>query len=363
MLFFSAPADYREEWIDHMATVLPDTEIVSVYDIAASRLRKFTLFPERERVRKYVLNACCRPLDAVRHIRRERPDLIIFHGYALPSFLAAIVYCILAGIKYGFFSDANALQEHRTDRSSLKKILLVFFVRHAYLLFFSSTMNRRYWEKVGGTSEQFVPLWFPVNSEKIQKQLTDRTVLSSLRGRYLNPTDRLIIYCGRFAADKGGVDTLLRAMAALPERYKIILVGDGPQRTELEALSASVGINDRVWFLGSLPNEQAILHIAASDLLVLPSNQEAFGLVLNEAIAAGLPVIASDIVGAAYDLIDEGKNGFIFPRGDHAKLAEAILKCENLKRDDIETKRKEVIERFSFEQSAKSLETVLIGLR
>ncbi len=363
MLFFSAPADYREEWIDHMATALPDTEIVSVYDIAASRLRKFTLFPEREGVHKYVLNAYCRPLDAVRHVRRERPDLIIFHGYALPSFLAAIGYCILAGIRYSFFSDANALQEHRADRSPVTKSLLAFFVRHAYRLFFSSTMNQRYWERVGARSEQFVPLWFPVNSEKIQKQLTDRTLLSSLRGRYLNPADRLVIYCGRFAADKGGVETLLRAMATLPEKYKIILVGDGPQRADLELLTTALDIAGHTRFLGSLPNEQAILHIAASDLLVLPSEQEAFGLVLNEAIAAGLPVIASDIVGAAYDLIDEGKNGFVFKRGDYKQLAEKIIACESLSREDIERKRQEVLEKFSFRQNAQSLEMVLNELR
>ena len=97
------------------------------------------------------------------------------------------------------------------------------------------------------------------------------------------------------------------------------------------------------------------LYYGLADLFVLPSIREEWGLVLNEAAASGLPLIATETTGAAFDLIDEGKNGFCVPGGDHEALRNAILKVfgnSELRKSMGEYSRKKV-EGFSPEKCAE----------
>lgn len=141
----------------------------------------------------------------------------------------------------------------------------------------------------------------------------------------------VFVYCGQLIPRKG-IDTLLDAAELLRESgvaFRVLLVGDGPQRAAIdgrirEALS---GIVQLVGFAqpAELPS-----YFAASDALVLPSIREGWGLVVTEALAAGLPVIASDRINAAAELIRPGEAGFLFPAGDADALADAMaIHCQD----------------------------------
>jgi glycosyltransferase involved in cell wall biosynthesis len=136
--------------------------------------------------------------------------------------------------------------------------------------------------------------------------------------------DMIVLFCAKLQAWKRPLD-LLRAFAAadLP-RALLVVAGEGPLRPELESAAASLGIADRVRFLGFVNQRQLPAIYRAADLLVLPSEYDAFGLVINEAMLCGCPVVASDRVGAVRDLIESGQTGFVYRCGDVSELASLL---------------------------------------
>lgn len=134
-----------------------------------------------------------------------------------------------------------------------------------------------------------------------------------------------VLFVGRLAAVKGA-PLLLRAFAAVsgdhPEA-ELAIVGDGPDRAELERLAASLGVTARVAFLGYQPQEAVAEELSRSDLLVLPSFAEGVPVVLMEAMAAGLPVIASRVAGVP-ELVEDGTSGFVTPPGDLETLIDRL---------------------------------------
>ena len=119
-----------------------------------------------------------------------------------------------------------------------------------------------------------------------------------------------------------GVSHLLEAVAAVPHA-SFAIAGDGPNRAALEARAAALGVNDRVRFLGHRHDVPALL--AAADLFVLPSLYEGLPLAVLEAMAAGVPVIATAI-GGTNEVVRDGETGTLVPPADSAALAAAIAR-------------------------------------
>jgi glycosyltransferase involved in cell wall biosynthesis len=129
-------------------------------------------------------------------------------------------------------------------------------------------------------------------------------------------------FCGQMIARKG-VDQLLAAFATLPENARLLLVGREAELPQMLARLAAP-VRDRVRYAGFQPPDALPKFFAQSDVFVLPSRHDGWGVVVNQALGAGLPIISSDCVGAAYDLVREGGNGFVFPAGDARALAAAM---------------------------------------
>jgi D-inositol-3-phosphate glycosyltransferase len=145
------------------------------------------------------------------------------------------------------------------------------------------------------------------------------------------PDRRVVLFVGRFAALKG-VDALLEAAADLAQRIsdlQLVLVGgDGPESAGLRSLTRlteTLGLRDRVWFPGRIEQDRLPVYYSASDLLVLPSHYESFGLVVLEALACGTPVAATRI-GAVETIIRPGLNGTLIDDPGPAGVARGIAR-------------------------------------
>lgn len=129
--------------------------------------------------------------------------------------------------------------------------------------------------------------------------------------------------------ERKGLKYLVKAMPGIVEKEKnchLVIAGSGPEQDELEILVKKEGVNDYVNFLGF---KKDIPHLMkACDIFVLPSIKEAFGLVILEAMAAEIPVIASN-VGGIPEIITNGENGLLVPPHDEEKLAKAVTKLLN----------------------------------
>ncbi|MBB6145178.1 N-acetyl-alpha-D-glucosaminyl L-malate synthase BshA [Silvibacterium bohemicum] len=143
------------------------------------------------------------------------------------------------------------------------------------------------------------------------------------RAQYAEPGEKILIHLSNFRPVKRAVDAVeifTRIVEEVPAR--LLMVGDGPDRSQAEWLARSKGIQERVHFLGKQSSVNDLLPLA--DLMLMPSEMESFGLVALEAMACKVPTIATR-VGGVPELIDDGLNGRLFPVGDIAGMADATI--------------------------------------
>lgn len=145
-----------------------------------------------------------------------------------------------------------------------------------------------------------------------------------LRRRYAAPGESLLVHVSNFRRVKR-TDDVVRVFAEVAQKQaaRLLMIGDGPERPQALELSQQLGVGERVSFLGSFPRIESIL--AVSDLFLLPSEQESFGLAALEAMACGLPVVASN-AGGISEVIRHGVTGYTHDIGDTTSMAASALR-------------------------------------
>lgn len=158
-----------------------------------------------------------------------------------------------------------------------------------------------------------------------------------------------------------GLDYLLRAMPMILAQHpstRLLLVGDGPQRSHLQGLAQSLGISNQVQFVSNVPHQQVPSYLARIDIFVMPSISEGFGVAALEASAMEIPVIASN-VGGVPDTVVDGKTGFLVPPKDPAAIAAAVI--ELIEKPGLRLRmgragRKFVAENYEWNENASRME-------
>lgn len=158
-----------------------------------------------------------------------------------------------------------------------------------------------------------------------------RNTDAKYRARFAHPEEKIILHLSNFRGIKRTLDVIelfARVQTEVPSR--LLMVGDGPDRTRAFELAQKLGVIGRVHFLGSYPSVETIMGIA--DVFLLPSSQESFGLVALEAMSCGVPVVSSNI-GGIPEVNIQGETGFLCDVGDIDGMAHATLSL--LQDDDL----------------------------
>lgn len=197
-------------------------------------------------------------------------------------------------------------------------------------------------------------IWVVPNGVDLDKfRLMARQEARRLLG--LEENRRYLLFVGRLVAVKG-LDLLLDAAVLLMRRrndVELVLVGDGAERGTLEQRATTLGVRDRVHFVGARPHEQVALWMNAGDVFCLPSHKEGLGTVLLEALACGTPVVAT-AVGGIPEIVADGQVGRLVWSRNPQELAACLSEALEI-RWDREQLRNYVAERFSFEVVTKKL--------
>lgn len=149
------------------------------------------------------------------------------------------------------------------------------------------------------------------------------TATSYQKSMFFDETDTIVIQVSRFQKQKDQ-QTVIRALGDLPDNYKLLLVGDGELKADCQALINQMNLRHRVKFLGVRMDVSALLKTA--DIVVQSSHWEGFGLAAVEGMAAGKPLIASDVAGLR-DIVKD--YGLLFEQGNAAELASKILRLQD----------------------------------
>jgi glycosyltransferase involved in cell wall biosynthesis len=160
-----------------------------------------------------------------------------------------------------------------------------------------------------------------------QEASAARSRAADMRRQFGLP-DRYFLYVGRLISSKGVFDLLdaySRLAPDLRARSELLFVGDGVEQADLESRAAAIHPG-AVRFAGFAHREQLAVYYALAEAFVFPTHTDPWGLVVNEAMACGIPIVASDAGGCVVDLVQDGWNGYVVPSRASEKLAEALAK-------------------------------------
>jgi glycosyltransferase involved in cell wall biosynthesis len=261
-------------------------------------------------------------------VREGKFDAVLVSGYFYASAWIAILAAKRYGIPILFTTEAHSLRSWAAQskwKLRIKRLLVAQILSLGKVLLTVSS----------GAAEQLKALGFPANRIVLAPYVVDNAWWTERAAEVDRDAARaswqipacvpVVLFCAKLQPWKGSLDLVEAfACANVPESY-LVFAGDGPLRSSVEQRARDLGIIGRVRFLGFVNQSQLPNVYRASDLLVLPSLYEPFGLVVNEAMLCGCPVAISDQVGAKYDLVRQGETGWVFPTGDVDALA-AVLR-------------------------------------
>ena len=261
-------------------------------------------------------------------IRKEKPDAVIVMAWSNVTWWLAVSACVQFGIPILYMTDANVQPEPSRSlwKRALKRIVLervLFRLTKGFLC--AGTSNRQFYQYYGVADDKLVPFAYSWGYEHLYQMASAlRAEKLDLRSQLGIPANKqVILYCGRLSKEKNPRD-LLEAFAGLKSsNVALAFVGDGEQKESLMDYTAQHNLHS-VYFFGFQDRHEIPKYHAMADLLVLPSVRETWGIVVNEAMCFGLPVIVSEQVGAGTDLVRHEHNGFRFKEGDVQSLTRYI---------------------------------------
>jgi glycosyltransferase involved in cell wall biosynthesis len=260
-------------------------------------------------------------------IKRGGFDAVSLGGYYFPEAWMAILAAKTNRVPIILSTDAHGLESSRAKSKAalaIKKLIVGRIFRMAAAVVTSSSKAEIFLQALGVSRDRIFlgrsvvdNTWWTDHARQ-----TDR--LAVRREWNLPAGAAVALYCAKLQPWKRPGDLLEAFSRANVTGSYLVFAGDGPLRPILERRSKDLGVADRVRFLGFV-NQTALPRVYVTcDVLVLPSDYEPFGLVVNEAMLCRCPVIVSDRVGARHDLVREGETGCVFPCGDVEALARIL---------------------------------------
>ncbi len=256
-------------------------------------------------------------------MRRESYDLVIVNGYTQARYLLATAAARRAGASTALRLDSALFAGSAPPAA--KKLLFSTLLERLYDVFFGvGTLTLEYLRALGvpGSRTALFPYAVDVEAFRRESRLSpdQRAAVRARTG--VAARARVVLCVAKLHVREAPWD-LLRAQAQRGSDDWLVIAGDGPLRSDLERFAREHGLS-RVVFLGYVPYPELPALYAAADVFVHPAREERWGVSVAEALACGLPVVASSRVGAARDLVAAGRNGCTYPAGDHAGLARCL---------------------------------------
>jgi glycosyltransferase involved in cell wall biosynthesis len=285
----------------------------------------------------------------------ERPDYLICYGYTLAPQMTALLWAMATGTPFAVIGDAN----YNTDMAKgLKRLAKRFWLRaltkRAAALIAVGAANRAFWESYRARPEQLYEARFAVDNEFFAWASAERREDARRWRERAGLSDKVIfLYVGRLIKRKN-VDLIIGAAQQInDERIAVVVAGDGEERASLEALANGAS---GVTFVGAVAPDDLPLYYAAADALILPADREPWGLVINEAMACGLAVIAHGDCGAAVDLVGPDVGVKLRTFSVH-ELAEAmrLVGCDAEKRQAMRQRALAKIQTWSIAAAAQGI--------
>lgn len=327
----NVPAPYRVDFFNELAKYC---KLTVCYERHTSNERDVDWKNENERSFKEIFCTAKNMstdksigFDLIRRIKKEEFDHLIISGYSSPSVMLLITYCKLCRIPYYIETDGGFAKKDKLPIKILKHFLIV----KAKGIFTTCDELENYFKDIGYNG---VIYKYPLSSFS-KKEIFDAPADISEKNAYrteLGITEkRIVLTVGRFTYKNGygkGYDTVLNAAALLNDKSIGWYIVGGNPTEEFVRMKENMDL-DNIHYVDFVKPNILRKYYRAADVFVLMTIGDVWGLVINEAMSCGLPVITTDKCIAGLEMVENGINGYIIPVGDDSLLAHKTDKIIN----------------------------------
>lgn len=284
----------------------------------------------------------------IRELMQRRYDLVVVTDFSSPTGIAAIAYLKATRRPYFLESDGGF-----PGPAGLKARIKRAVIKGATGYFSTSDVHDEYYLAYGAQRDRLVR--YPFTSHYADEVLAKPSSVSTrfeAKKQLGIRSPRMVLFVGRFVKGKG-IDVLLRSSGSLPSGTTVCVVGGVPTEEYLDLAKAS--LPSTVVFAGFKSTKNLQQYFTAADVFVLPTRGDAWGLVVNESLAHGLPVITTDRCVAGLELVQKHGCGRVIPVDDIEALGGAmceVLVDDNL-REEMQLKALDVARGYTVENMAK----------
>lgn len=310
-------------------------------------------------------------------IWREKPDFVLINSWSYFSDWLVIFASIFSKTKLCLRSENPLCHEFKKAKWKIriKKVVLGFLFKQVDLFFYIGKENKEFLKFYGADENKMIFTPYAVNNDYFQKEYERLKNKKNELRKELSISEKsiVILFVGKLITKKRPLD-LLQAFEILYNEHNLkdiflLYVGDGELRKDIEDFVIKNNLNN-VKITGFVNQKEIPKYYAISDIFVLPSDiGETWGLVVNEAMNFGLPIIVSDMVGCGPDLVRPGENGFIFKTGDIGEFSKYLLKLiysylfvnsDTFVYSDYGSKSRGIIKDYSYQKSAENILKIIL---
>ena len=297
--------------------------------------------------------------DIIYQLWKQQPDVIICGGWHHFTHWLALVYAQMTKTPLLIWSESTLKDERPV--SNIKHKLKTWIVNQADGFIVPGKAQKNYLTDLGAKQDRIYIApnavdsnFFTCETQRYRQQKTRWKEKLGIDGC-------VILYVGRLIDEKG-IPELLEAFTKLSgnKQVTLVIVGDGSRSQYYHSYTQQHKL-DNVVFTGFQPQSALPQYYGIADIFVFPTRSDTWGLVLNEAMAAGLPIVCSDAAGAAPDLVVNGKNGYLVPMGDVEKLSEALqtLVSDESLREKMGLHSQKIIANYTPQKMAQKLKEAI----
>ncbi len=289
-----------------------------------------------------------------------KPDAILICGWKHKSHLKVIRY-FSGKIPIHFRGDSTLLDEQ--DKNFFQRLFRRFFLRwlysHINKAWYVGTNNKSYFLKHGLKESQLINVPHAVDNDRFTRTAKLQHEANLIRRKRGIADDGIVfLYAGKLKEEKG-IFTLLSAFTKLESKNTyLFFVGSGKDERRLKEFAMK---DNRIHFLPFQSQTAMPVIYSLAEVLVLPSKSDTWGLVMNEAMANGLAIIATDKCGGATNLIEKGENGYIFNSEDELTDILQEFATNSNKTLEMGINSKQRIKAFSYDVAADTIENLLLA--
>ena len=280
--------------------------------------------------------------EVIKYLQKDF-DIIVICGISSPTEFIAIEYCKLHKIPFFFESDGGIAGSGKGIKEKVKRHLLT----NAAGYFSTCSRHDQYYLTYGACSDKIYRYPFSsISTHDLLPGILPQEHKMKLRAKLGIRGEYIVLSIGQFIYRKG-FDILIKAASKLPY-FTFYIIGGEPTNEYLD-LVESLRITN-VHFESFKSKNDILQYYDAADLFVLPTREDIWGLVVNEAMARALPVITTDNCNAGLEMVNDSKNGFIIPVNDPEALAIAIQNCFNMDRCSMGEAALKTAEQYTIEK-------------